>query len=162
MIPDAVRQVLELYPRIFFACHTRHRKDPQTRKLLSAHQGSILDHLDELEPTGLLDLARHMGVTASTMSISVDRLVRRGYVIRTRDRSDGRRVHLRLSRAGTRVKEAQSVLDPERLAAMLARLSPPELKGGLRGLALLARAAREEMHSRSKVGKDWKPERRET
>ncbi len=84
MAKDAVKQVMELYPRIYFACHTRHVRDPQSHRLLSAHQASILDHLDEHEPLSLLDLARHMGVTPSTMSLNIERLVRRGYVSRDR------------------------------------------------------------------------------
>src|SRR2546425_1403510 len=84
MTSDAARQLMELYPRIYFACHTRHVRDPRTRRLLSAHQASILDHLDEREPLTLVDLARHMGVTPSTMSLHVERLVRRGYVSRLR------------------------------------------------------------------------------
>jgi DNA-binding MarR family transcriptional regulator len=32
----------------------------------------------------LSDLAKHMGVTASTMSLAVDRLERNGYVVRER------------------------------------------------------------------------------
>src|SRR6266566_3782665 len=67
MTNDAARQVMELYPHIYFACHTRHVRDPRTHRVLSAHQASILDPLDEREPRTLLDLARHMGVTASTM-----------------------------------------------------------------------------------------------
>src|SRR2546429_2235399 len=69
MTSDAARQLMELYPRIYFACHARHVRDPRTRRLLSAHQASILDHLDEREPLTLVDLARHMGVTPSTMSL---------------------------------------------------------------------------------------------
>ena len=85
MLEEAAQQVLALYPRIFFACHTRHVRDPKTRRVLSAHQASILDHLDEREPLTLLDLAQHMGVTASTMSLHIERLVRRGYVLRERE-----------------------------------------------------------------------------
>ncbi len=146
-VRNDVAAVLEHYPKIFFACHTRHRRDPGTRKLLSARQGSILDHLDGVEPTGLAELARHMGVTASTMSLSVDRLERRGFVRRQRDPRDGRRVALRLTAAGVRVKEAQSVLEPERVRGMLARLAPRERAAALRGLALLARAAQRYMAS---------------
>jgi DNA-binding MarR family transcriptional regulator len=141
---------MEAYPRIFFACHVEHRRDPEMQKKLSAHQASILDHLDDVEPTGLLDLARHMGVTASTMSLNVDRLVRKGYVIRERQTADRRRVNLRLTEAGVRMKEASTVLDPERLAAMLGRLSPEHLEAGIRGLEILAGAAQEEVHSRSR------------
>ncbi|HKQ57621.1 MAG TPA: MarR family winged helix-turn-helix transcriptional regulator [Candidatus Eisenbacteria bacterium] len=146
----ATRELLEHYPRIFFACHTRHVRDPATRRVLSAHQASILDHLDEVEPTSVMDLARHMGVTASTMSIAIERLSRHGYVIRGRDPRDGRRVNLTLSAAGVRIRDAQSVLDPHRVRAMLQRLAPADRRDALRGLALLARAAREEMHAQQR------------
>ena len=152
MTRDAARQVMELYPRIYFACHTRHVRDPKTQRLLSAHQASILDHLDEREPLTLLDLARHMGVTASTMSLHVERLVQRGYVSRLRAKEDGRRLRLLLTPAGVQVREAKSVLDPARVRALLARLTPDERQAGIRGLALLARAGSEQMeeHSRRK------------
>jgi DNA-binding MarR family transcriptional regulator len=148
-VADDVRRVMELYPRIYFACHTRHVHDDRAGRVLSAHQASILDHLDEVEGTSLTELARHMGVTAGTMSIAVDRLARHGYVRRVRDREDGRRVLLRLTAAGVRIREAKSVLDPARVQAMLARLAPGEREEGLRGLALLARAAQLEMHARA-------------
>jgi len=46
---DAVRQLMTFYPQIYFACHTRHVRDKRTNRLVSAHQASVLDHLDELE-----------------------------------------------------------------------------------------------------------------
>ena len=147
---DAVKQVMELYPRIYFACHTRHVRDPKTQRLLSAHQASILDHLDEREPLTLLDLAQHMGVTASTMSLHVERLVRRGYVSRVRATEDGRRLQLLLTAAGVRVREAKSVLDPVRVRALLARLTPDQQEAGIQGLALLARAGGEQMAEQSR------------
>jgi hypothetical protein len=91
---------MTLYPRIYFACHTRHVADPRRNRVLSSHQASVLDHLDEVEPTGLLTHAAHMGFTASTMSLTVDRLARGGYVARSRDPKDRRRVNLLLTRAG--------------------------------------------------------------
>lgn len=144
---------MDLYPRIFFACHKRHVRDPKTRRVLSAHQASILDHLDEVEPTGLVELAGHMGVTASTMSLGVERLVRHGYVIRSRDVFDGRRVNLFLSHAGARVREAQSVLDLERVIHMLGHLSSAERTASLDGLALLAQAAQKQMHALARAGR---------
>jgi MarR family transcriptional regulator, organic hydroperoxide resistance regulator len=144
MAMDAARRLLELYPRIYFACHRRHVRDPKSDEVLSAHKGSILDHLDEREPLMLRELARHMGVTASTMSLQIEQLVRKGYVIRERDAWDGRRLKLRLSEDGARIREANSVLDMERVDKMLARLSDEELAAGLAGLALLAKAASEQ------------------
>jgi DNA-binding MarR family transcriptional regulator len=150
MAKNAVGQVMELYPRIYFACHTRHVRDPQTQRLLSAHQASILDHLDEREPLALLDLAGHMGVTPSTMSLNIERLVRRGYVSRERAEEDGRRLTLLLTPAGVRLREAKSVLDPARVRALLARLTPSQQEAGILGLALLARAGSEQMEEHSK------------
>jgi DNA-binding MarR family transcriptional regulator len=150
MAKDAVRQLMGLYPLVYFACHTRHVQDPQTRRLLSAHQASILDHLDEHEPLALLDLARHMGVTPSTMSLNIERLVRRGYVSRERAAEDGRRLKLRITAAGARLREAKSVLDPARVRALLARLTPEEQTAGIHGLTLLARAGRRQMDLQSK------------
>jgi DNA-binding MarR family transcriptional regulator len=150
----AAREVMALYPRIYFACHTRHVRDPQSQRLLSRHQASVLDHLDEVEPTTLNDLASHMGVTAGTMSLTVDRLESRGYVVRIRDTADRRRVHLRLTAAGVRVREATSVLDPERVEALVAKLSDEDRSAAVHGLALLARAAQQQMHETSSAGRD--------
>lgn len=140
-VQEAARQVMGLYPQIYFACHTRHVRDPQSQRLLSRHQVSILDHLDEVDPITLNDLARHMGVTAGTMSLSIDRLERKGYAVRLRDTADRRRVHVRLTSAGVRVRQASSVLDPPRVEALVARLSDADRATAIRGLALLAQAA---------------------
>jgi DNA-binding MarR family transcriptional regulator len=132
---------MALYPRIYFACHTRHVRDADSHRLLSRHQASILDHLDEVDPTTVSDLARHMGVTAATMSIGLDRLERQGYVIRGRDAADRRRVHVRLTSAGVRVRDSASVLDFPRVEALVAKLTEDERAAAIRGLALLAEAA---------------------
>ena len=133
--------MLHAYPRVFFACHTRHVRDPASGEDVSAHQASILDHLDEVEAISMTDLAGHMGVTVATMSLAIDRLERRGYARRDRDPADGRRVLLRITPAGLRVREAKSVLDPVRVEQVLAQLSPADREAALRGLQLLARAA---------------------
>lgn len=140
-VDEAARQLMALYPRIYFACHTRHVRDPQSQRVLSRHQASILDHLDDIDPLTLTELARHMGVTAATMSLAIDRLERKGYVARLRDGADRRRVHLRLTPAGVRVREASSVLDPPLVEALVARLTGEQREAAIRGLALLAHAA---------------------
>ena len=154
----AINAVMTLYPRIYFACHTRHVRDPLSLRLLSRHQASILDHLDEIEPTTVMDLAGHMGVTSATMSIALDRLERKGYVVRLKDAKDRRRVHVRLTSAGVRVREASSVLDATRVEALVARLSDDERARAIEGLALLARAAQEQMHGETAQGRGQRAE----
>jgi DNA-binding MarR family transcriptional regulator len=137
-----VETVLRCYPQIYFACHKRHVRDPQTQEALSGHQAGVLDHLDDVHPTPLFDLARHMGVTASTMSLTMDRLVRGGYVVRERSTEDRRRLDLRLTPAGLRIKKQQKVLEPELVASVLSHLDERKRKQALRGLELLAEASR--------------------
>jgi MarR family transcriptional regulator, organic hydroperoxide resistance regulator len=142
MATSDVESVLRCYPQIYFACHKRHVRDPKTDEILSGHQASVLDHLDDIQPTSLFDLARHMGVTASTMSLTIDRLVRGGYVVRERSEEDRRRLDLRLSAAGLRIKKQQKVLEPELVGAVLAHLDERKRRQALRGLELLAEASR--------------------
>jgi DNA-binding MarR family transcriptional regulator len=89
----------------------------------------------------MTDLAGHMGVTLATMSLAIDRLEHRAYVRRARDSKDRRRVLLRITAAGVRVREAKSVLDPMRVERVLGELSAADRATALQGLALLARAS---------------------
>ena len=143
-----VDRVMTLYPRIFFACHTRHVRDERSGTVLTAHQASVLDHLDERNPVTVGELADHMGVTPGTMSVHLDRLEGRGFVSRRRSESDGRQVELRLTDDGVRVRDAKSVLDPGLVRQMLDRLSASERREAIRGLALLAEAAVSSMSTR--------------
>lgn len=152
MLGDATRQLLAQYPRIFFACHTRHVRDPETQREVSAHQASILDHLDTDTPTTVGELARHMGVSPSTMSLALSRLERGGWVARRPDPEDGRRVGVIVTAAGARIREAQSVLEPDRVRLLLSQLSAKERGRALEGLALLAGAAEKVMHGKQLYG----------
>ena len=82
----------------------------------------------------MTDLAGHMGVTVATMSFAIDRLERKTYVRRDRDPKDKRRVLLRVTASGVRVREAKSVLDPVRVEQVLAQFSPADRAAALNGL----------------------------
>jgi DNA-binding MarR family transcriptional regulator len=146
------RLILDLYPRIFLACHTGHRRDPESRRVLSDAQASLLDHLDEVESIRFTDLARHLGITPSSASLAVSRLSKRGYIARSRSPGDGREVRLRLSPAGRRVRDAQEVLNPKLVQRLVSRLEPKEQIRAIEGLALLAREADVLLRERSEEG----------
>ena len=146
--PNDIALFLRCYPQIYFACHRRHIVDPTARRTLSLNQSSILDHLDSIEPTNLRSLARHMGVTASTMSLNVDRLEAAGYVQRERDPHNARQVQIRLTDAGNRLKQQQNVLDSQLVAKLLKQLNGDERQTALQGLKLLADAANEIIQKR--------------
>jgi DNA-binding MarR family transcriptional regulator len=153
MIRAAVAAVLDCYPRVFFACHGAHVRDPGSKRTLSAQQAAVVDHLDTVETIFLHELARHLGVTPSSMSLMIDRLEKGGYVRRSRDTLDARRVNLRLTKAGARVKAQQKVLDTRLVEAVLRRLLPAERESVVSGLRTLARAANEMTAEHSRPGK---------
>ena len=136
-----VETLLSAYPRIHFACRTRHMRDPVDGKVLSAHQMSILSLLDSVDPTMVGELADHLGVTASTMSLNLTRLEKAGYVTRERDPADRRVMNVRLTESGERMRAAQTMLEPERVDRMLLEMAPAARRDALRGLVLLSEAA---------------------
>lgn len=149
MFDDEISLLMTFYPKIYFACHTRHINDSVKGVKLTAHQGSVLDHLDPEESITMQELALHLGVTPSTMSITIDRLARLGYVKRVKNKHDSRRVNLFLTGSGSKIKKSKSVLDPSRVRALLARLTESERAAALKGLAILSGAAEREMKSKS-------------
>ena len=140
----AVQKVVDLIPRILYACRRLDARTLSTGRSLSPQQALILDQLDPDVPTSLQALAAQMNVTAPTMSVAIGRLVREGYVRRERDEIDGRRLDLTLSPAGVRVRKSTSSLDPRRVARLLGRLSAADRTMAMRGLTALAEAARAE------------------
>jgi MarR family transcriptional regulator, organic hydroperoxide resistance regulator len=154
MIKDAVSLLMTFYPKIYLACHTRHVTDAVKGVKLTAHQGSVLDHLDEEDSLTMQELALHLGVTPSTMSITIDRLAKLGYVKREKDKRDSRRVNLYLTLHGKKIKQSKSVLDVKRVESMLARLTATERADALKGVGLLANAAELEMKSK-RFEKAW-------
>ena len=133
--------LLDLYPKIYLACHKQHTMDHETGRILTAKQVALLEHLDLQSPVTLKKLAAHLGVRPATACLAVDRLESQGYVRRTRSTSDRREVCLLLTPAGLAVCQDSSVLDKGRVRKMLAAMDPNELQAGLEGLALIAHAA---------------------
>ena len=154
MLDSAIRRLLDAYPAIFLACHRQHLREDAAGKTVTEHQASVLDHLDARRSMTLSKLAEHMGVGLSAMSITVKRLVLGGYIRTMRDRNDARCVGLTLTPAGTRVKEQNTILDPDLMKKMFRRMSAGELEIALQGIELLARQARVLLRQRKRG--DWR------
>ena len=133
--------VLRALPRIREACRGRELHEVVSGTELSEHQARILSALDDVDPTMVTELAEHMGVTASTMSLNLKRLEAAGFVSRHRDPADRRVMNVRLTEAGRRVRDATWTLSPERVAALLDLIGEADRRRALDGLVILARAA---------------------
>jgi DNA-binding MarR family transcriptional regulator len=132
---------MDAYLTIFLACHRLHVRDDSRGNLLTENQASILNHLHETRPTRPSKLAEHMGVGRSTMSITVARLVKGGYIARQHDSGDARRIGLTLTKAGVRIREQNTVLDPALISNMLHLMDPAECELSLKGVEGLAKYA---------------------
>jgi len=133
--------VQRCYPQIYLACHTRHGRRRRNDAQLTPQESTILAHLSEHDAMRAADLARHLGVVASTTSAAIKRLTALGFIVREPDSNDRRAAAIRLSRQGVKAMQASSVLEPARVSTMLARLSAANRARALAGLQLLADAA---------------------
>lgn len=134
---DHVRRVQRAHPQLYLACHVDHvRKKPHG---LSERDAALLAHLDELAPVSAGALAKHLGVGPSTITEAIDRLEDEGLVERTRK---GRKVELRITKAGIELMQASSVLDTERVAQMIEAVPAAKRAAAVHGIELLADAAR--------------------
>ncbi len=104
---------------------------------------SILAHLDRETGTSPRTLAAHLSVAPSTLSAAVTRLADLGYIKSDATVSDKRHRELRLTKLGAQAMSSTSVLDRERVVDLVATLTPDERDAAVRGLRLLARAARQ-------------------
>jgi DNA-binding MarR family transcriptional regulator len=143
MPEDYVSELQRLYPQIYIACHNDHIRAASTEWRISSQDASILVHLNRETGVRPSSLARHLGVAASTLSAAIARLEKLGYLSSRPAQKDKRQRELRLTERGAQAISATSVLNAARVAALLDQLSREEQKAALRGLALLARAARQ-------------------
>jgi len=141
MLDTNTGRLMAAYPTIYLACHRDHTRADEAGNPLTEKQASVLDHLDATRPTTLSKLAEHMGVGRSTMSTTVARLVKGGYIARRTDKQDRRSVGLTLTRTGRRIQEQNTVLDPALVRQVFRLMEPGEAERALAGMERIAQAA---------------------
>ena len=139
--PDTL-EILRCYPQIYLACHVEHRTRGSSQSGLTSREASFLAHVDEPEGSSPAALARHLGIGRSTLSAALARLEGLGLVSIEADGGDARRKRVRLTTAGREAIASSSVLDAERVVALLGTLAAGERRRAVEGLRLLAEAAR--------------------
>jgi DNA-binding MarR family transcriptional regulator len=152
----AIEVVQRCYPQIYLACHVRHIRAASTAHHLSANDSSLLVHLHPTEPMTPTALAAHMGIGAPALSAAIGRLARFGYLRREQNSQDRRAATLTLTPQGSKAMAATSVLDSERVADLLDRLTSSERRRALNGLELLAKASRNltrDLHAKEKTNR---------
>jgi DNA-binding MarR family transcriptional regulator len=137
-----ISTIQRAYPQVWFACHLEHRTRSSSDDGLTDREAGILAHIDASDGARASDVARHLGISKSTLSAQLKRLVGLGFVQVERGTSDQRERPVRLTVPGRKAVVARSPLDSERVSALLEKLSPQERTRAVSGLELLAIGAR--------------------
>ena len=114
---------------------------------LSLTSAATLATLERGGPRRLTALAAREGVTQPAMTQLVARLQDAGLVDRVPDAADGRVVYVRITAEGRAMLAGRRAVRAERVAALLARLSPDEqaaLAAALPAIDALANAQRDD------------------
>jgi DNA-binding MarR family transcriptional regulator len=154
MLAHDVNRLMNFYPKIFLACQTRHVTEEKSGVKLTARQLSIIDYLYRHSSTTLQKLAIHLGVTPSTMSLAIDRLVMLGFVSRQKDKKDGRKTNLTLTPNGEAIQQSKTFLDRNLVEELLSGMNEDVREKALVGLEALAYAADSVMRLRS-IERPW-------
>jgi DNA-binding MarR family transcriptional regulator len=135
------REVMETIPLVMRCIRTemRSRRAPS----LSVPQFRVLTFLSHTPGAPLSSVAMHLGVTRSTASAIVDRLVRRKLVSRTAHPQERRCVVLTLTPAGAQHHQQAREAACAHMAKVLAGLSAADLVQITAGLTLLGSAFKE-------------------
>jgi DNA-binding MarR family transcriptional regulator len=119
-----VQDVLEVVMGVSRAIRSQMRRHRDPR--MSVPQFRALIFIRRQATATASELAEHLGLTRSSTTTLVDNLVRMGWVERTGDEQDRRRVRLRLTAAGEAILESAQAQTQAHFRALLAGLSPTE------------------------------------
>ncbi|MFZ6876297.1 MarR family winged helix-turn-helix transcriptional regulator [Undibacterium sp. Di27W] len=136
---ELIYRIQLAYPRIYQTCHTEHQLSTKNGVSISQRDATILAHLNLIDPMSQAQLARHLGITKSTMSEAIKYLM--GSDLLEMEVATDKRSHLlRLTNHGRQVMSDSSVLEADKLTAVLAEMNDTEIEQAVAGLELLAQA----------------------
>jgi DNA-binding MarR family transcriptional regulator len=151
-LDQAVQTVQLTYPQVYYVCHTRHQRKRSTEHRLSARDAAILAHCSADMPIVPARLARHLSIARSTLSEALKKLDRAGYVRRVAAIQGDRRLSgILLTPKGLAAVRETSVLESERLEAVLREASATDRLAITKGLTKLAEACRRFSERRASV-----------
>lgn len=99
----------------------------------------LLEAIGESKDRGILvcELAQHMELTPPTVTVAINKLALKGYVLKTKSTVDKRSVIVTLTRMGKKVNAAHRYFHEQMVRNIEKLLSPAEREGMLRGMKTL-------------------------
>lgn len=106
---------------------------------LSIRELHMIEYISESEEGRTLsEIAHHTGITPPSVTIAIQKLQKRGYVEKVKKSSDGRHVHVMLTRMGQKINSAHKYYHLKMMRKVSGTLSPMEKDALLSGLTKLA------------------------
>ena len=99
----------------------------------------LMEAIGECKDKGVLicELAQRMELTPPTVTVAINKLAQKGYVVKTKSTVDKRSVIVTLTRAGKRVNAAHRYFHEQMVRNIKKLLSPSEREGMMRGMQSL-------------------------
>ena len=138
---ECARAVMETVPMVMRFIRSEMRRHGTSD--LSVPQLRAMTFLQRNPGACLFNVADHLGVTRPTASVIIDRLVRRGLLIRTEDPRERRRIVLTLTPKGARHLEQARSATRTWMTGMLAPLPQATLRRIKEGVSFLGGAFKE-------------------
>jgi MarR family transcriptional regulator, organic hydroperoxide resistance regulator len=117
---------------------------------LTLSQCHTLDLLSKQGGLSMNELSRQMGLAKSTMTRIVDKMVREGWIDRSRDSGDCRLVTVRLTRKGVEIAKTLSHSSRDYVQRILKHLPPEKIPQVMEALKLIIRSVEKEVRKESK------------
>lgn len=111
----------------------------QDFKDLTNNDMHVIEAIGLSEPKNMTSIARELSVTVGTLTIAMNSLVKKGYVVRERGLEDRRVVYISLSEKGRRAHEHHAEFHREMIQGISEELSEEELRVLIRALTKLDR-----------------------
>ena len=146
---DAKATVNELLVEIFnhiLPLEERYLK--QQGMKISVTEIHILENVNKSQTKTMSDVAKLQGVTAGTLTVGVDRLVHKGYLIKSKGSKDKRAVYLELTPLADSALEIHEEFHNSLVNACVEDLGLEKEKTVVFGLQRIAIFFREEMYRR--------------
>ena len=100
----------------------------QEFKDLTNNDMHVIEAIGMDEPKNMTSIARELSVTVGTLTIAMNSLVKKGYVVRERGKEDRRVVYISLSEKGRKAYEHHAEFHREMIQGIREELTPEEVK----------------------------------
>lgn len=106
-------------------------------KDLSVREMHILESISKVNNSTMSEVSKDLSITVGTLTIGIDKLIRKGYVLRRRIKEDRRVVIVELTEKGIRANKEHNDFHEEMISSMFVGIDEPEKAVLTRGLEKL-------------------------